>query len=107
MAFVKFSESLLCFRNALHWYVLVAVSFPRRRNESCQSLSQIGLLYDRWRNHLSSPSQFRYGTGGEGSIAQPPVLVVSAATAHKTVRPTDLTSTYSMCTWRVFGGIGH
>ncbi|GFW20965.1 uncharacterized protein TNCV_1714721 [Trichonephila clavipes] len=27
--------------------------------------------------------------------------------AHKTFGPTDLTSTYSMCTRRVFGGIGH
>ncbi|GFV90221.1 hypothetical protein TNCV_4379361 [Trichonephila clavipes] len=28
-------------------------------------------------------------------------------TAHKTFGPTDLTSTYSVCTRRVFGGIGH
>ncbi|GFT02418.1 hypothetical protein TNCV_4625411 [Trichonephila clavipes] len=27
--------------------------------------------------------------------------------AHKTFRPTDLTSTYSVCTRRVFGSIGH
>ncbi|GFT39294.1 uncharacterized protein TNCV_2422131 [Trichonephila clavipes] len=27
--------------------------------------------------------------------------------AHKTFGPTDLTSTYSVCTRRVFGGIGH
>ncbi|GFY15287.1 retrovirus-related Pol polyprotein from transposon TNT 1-94 [Trichonephila clavipes] len=27
--------------------------------------------------------------------------------AHKTLGPTDLTSTYSVCTRRVFGGIGH
>ncbi|GFW35834.1 hypothetical protein TNCV_1926651 [Trichonephila clavipes] len=27
--------------------------------------------------------------------------------AHKTFGPTDLTSTYSECTQRVFGGIGH
>ncbi|GFX79211.1 hypothetical protein TNCV_4747951 [Trichonephila clavipes] len=26
--------------------------------------------------------------------------------AHKTFGPTDLTSTYSVRTWRVFGGIG-
>ncbi|GFV40887.1 hypothetical protein TNCV_1637711 [Trichonephila clavipes] len=27
--------------------------------------------------------------------------------AHKSFGPTDLTSTYSVCTLRVFGGIGH
>ncbi|GFW46134.1 hypothetical protein TNCV_4210131 [Trichonephila clavipes] len=27
--------------------------------------------------------------------------------AHMTFGPTDLTSTYSVCTRRVFGGIGH
>ncbi|GFV99742.1 hypothetical protein TNCV_5081021 [Trichonephila clavipes] len=27
--------------------------------------------------------------------------------SHKTFGPTDLTSTYSVCTRRVFGGIGH
>ncbi|GFW06003.1 hypothetical protein TNCV_4477971 [Trichonephila clavipes] len=27
--------------------------------------------------------------------------------AHKTFGPTDLTSTYSVCTRRVIGGIGH
>ncbi|GFY01575.1 hypothetical protein TNCV_2607591 [Trichonephila clavipes] len=43
----------------------------------------------------------------EGSILQPPVPVVSAATAHKTFGPTDLTSMYCVCTRRVFGGIGH
>ncbi|GFU99882.1 uncharacterized protein TNCV_1257311 [Trichonephila clavipes] len=76
-------------------------------NESCQSLRQVGLLYDRWRHHLSPPPQFRYGSGGEGNILQPPAPVVSAATAHKTFGPTDLTSTYSVCTRRVFGGIRH
>ncbi|GFW94374.1 hypothetical protein TNCV_1433091 [Trichonephila clavipes] len=30
-----------------------------------------------------------------------------AATAHKTFGPPDLTSTYSVCTRRVFGGVGH
>ncbi|GFW23182.1 hypothetical protein TNCV_3802821 [Trichonephila clavipes] len=49
----------------------------------------------RWRYHLSPPAQFRHGTGGEGNNLQPPALVVSATTAHKTFRPTDLTSTYS------------
>ncbi|GFT59324.1 uncharacterized protein TNCV_3892481 [Trichonephila clavipes] len=71
------------------------------------SLRQVELLYDRWRNHLSPPSEFRHGTGGEGNILQPPALVVSAATAHKSFRPTDLTTTYSVCTRGVFGGIGH
>ncbi|GFT33594.1 uncharacterized protein TNCV_4381771 [Trichonephila clavipes] len=51
---------------------------------------QGGLLYDRWRHHRSPPPQFRHGTGGEGNILQPPALVVSAATAHKTFGPTDI-----------------
>ncbi|GFU86044.1 hypothetical protein TNCV_3070461 [Trichonephila clavipes] len=31
----------------------------------------------------------------------------SRDSAHKTFGPTDLTSTFSVCTRRVFGGIGH
>ncbi|GFV27243.1 integrase catalytic domain-containing protein [Trichonephila clavipes] len=61
----------------------------------------------RWLHHLSPPPQFRHGTGGEGNIFLFPALVVSAVTAHKAFGPTDLMSTYSVCTWRVFGGIGH
>ncbi|GFS56806.1 hypothetical protein TNCV_2222241 [Trichonephila clavipes] len=37
----------------------------------------------------------------------PPAPVLSVATTHKTFGPTDLTSTYSVCTLRVFGGIEH
>ncbi|GFV16872.1 hypothetical protein TNCV_4431151 [Trichonephila clavipes] len=55
----------------------------------------------------SPPPQFRHGIGGEGNILHPLTLVGSAATAHKTLGPIDLTSTYSVCTRRVFGGIGH
>ncbi|GFW23183.1 hypothetical protein TNCV_3802831 [Trichonephila clavipes] len=46
---------------------------------------------------------FRHGTEGEGNI---PVLCTRDS-AHKTFGPTDLTSTYSVCTRSVFGGIGH
>ncbi|GFU91964.1 hypothetical protein TNCV_3765891 [Trichonephila clavipes] len=42
----------------------------------------------------------------EGNILQPPVLVVPAVTAHKTFGLTDSTSTYSVCTRRVCGGMG-
>ncbi|GFW82988.1 hypothetical protein TNCV_4604151 [Trichonephila clavipes] len=42
-----------------------------------------------------------------GNILQLPALVGSAVTSHKTFGPTDLTSTYSVSTRRVFGGIGH
>ncbi|GFW45094.1 uncharacterized protein TNCV_715961 [Trichonephila clavipes] len=66
---------------------------------------QVGLIHDRWRHHPSPSPQFRHGTGGEGNIIQPPALVVSAATTHKIFGSTDLTSTYSVCTRRVFGGI--
>ncbi|GFX23044.1 hypothetical protein TNCV_360581 [Trichonephila clavipes] len=37
-------------------------------------------------------------------FSSPPALVHSA---QKTFGPTDLTSTYSVCTWMVFGDIGH
>ncbi|GFX40884.1 hypothetical protein TNCV_3761051 [Trichonephila clavipes] len=40
-------------------------------------------------------------------FSSPFVPVVSAATTHKTFGPIDLSSTYSVCTRRVFGGIRH
>ncbi|GFU59889.1 hypothetical protein TNCV_4726551 [Trichonephila clavipes] len=45
-------------------------------------------------------------TRGEGNILQNPTPVISAATVLKVFGPTDLTSTYSVCTRRVFGGTG-
>ncbi|GFU08972.1 uncharacterized protein TNCV_1318471 [Trichonephila clavipes] len=63
-----------------------------------EPVRQVGLLYDRWRHHRSQPPQFRHGTGGEGNVLQPPALVVSAETTHKTFRPTDSTSMHSICT---------
>ncbi|GFT25491.1 uncharacterized protein TNCV_3173701 [Trichonephila clavipes] len=77
------------------------------RNGSCQCLRQVGLHYDRWRHHLSPPPQFRCGTGGEGNILQPPAPVVPATNAHKSFDPTDLMSTYFVCTRRLFEDIGH
>ncbi|GFW75140.1 hypothetical protein TNCV_448451 [Trichonephila clavipes] len=53
-------------------------------------------LNDRWWHHQSPPPQVRHGTGGEGNILQSPALAVSAATAHKTFVPTNLTSMYSV-----------
>ncbi|GFY04742.1 uncharacterized protein TNCV_419961 [Trichonephila clavipes] len=72
-----------------------------------EPVKQIGIFYDRWRHHQSPPPQFRHGIGGEINILHPPALVVSAGTINKTFRPTDLTRTYSVCTRRVFGGVGH
>ncbi|GFW73133.1 uncharacterized protein TNCV_832511 [Trichonephila clavipes] len=72
-----------------------------------EPVRQVGLVYDRCRHHRSPYPQFRHGTGGEGNILQPPSFGVSAATSHKTFGPTDFTSTYSVCTRRVFGAIGH
>ncbi|PRD25414.1 UNVERIFIED_CONTAM: hypothetical protein NCL1_41002 [Trichonephila clavipes] len=69
-------------------------------NDATEPVRQVGLLYDRWRHHLSPPPQFRHGLGGEGNIFQPSAPVVSAAIAHKTFGPSDLTSTYSVCTRR-------
>ncbi|GFW13900.1 hypothetical protein TNCV_4700351 [Trichonephila clavipes] len=40
---------------------------------------------------------------GREIFSSPHALVVSAATAHKTFGPTDLTSTYPVYPWRVFG----
>ncbi|GFX99507.1 uncharacterized protein TNCV_3039821 [Trichonephila clavipes] len=79
-------------------YVAAVVkSFPKGRNESCQSLRQARLLHDRWRHHLSPTPQFIHGTGGERNI-QPPAPTVSAATTLKTFGPTDLISPYSVFT---------
>ncbi|GFT79045.1 hypothetical protein TNCV_3094211 [Trichonephila clavipes] len=47
------------------------------------------------------------GTGEERNILLFQALVISAATTHKTFGPTYLTSTYSVCTRKVFDGIGH
>ncbi|GFT17935.1 hypothetical protein TNCV_4910931 [Trichonephila clavipes] len=58
--------------------------------------------YDRWRHHLSPPPQFRRGTEVEGTFLQFPALVIQPTR----LRPTDLTSTYSVYTRRVFGGTG-
>ncbi|GFV70730.1 hypothetical protein TNCV_2022941 [Trichonephila clavipes] len=80
-------------------------------NLSCTSLYLKSLrakyfeVNKRWRHHQSR--QLRHGTGGEGNILQPPAPVVSDATTLKTVGATDLTTTYSVCTRRVFGGIDH
>ncbi|GFV37673.1 hypothetical protein TNCV_2707881 [Trichonephila clavipes] len=59
-------------------------------------------LFPSW-----TPPIFRRGTRRERYILQPPALMVSAVTAHKTFGLTDLTNMYSVCTRRVFGGIGH
>ncbi|GFW70035.1 uncharacterized protein TNCV_1404881 [Trichonephila clavipes] len=88
--------------------VVVVVSFPEGKEGMLpEPVRQIGLLDDRWRHHRSPPPQFKHGTGGEGNVIQPSVLVVSAATTHNTFEPTDLTGTNSVCTRRVFCGTGH
>ncbi|GFU82139.1 hypothetical protein TNCV_4465901 [Trichonephila clavipes] len=61
----------------------------------------------RWQHNLSLPQQFRHETGLEGDIFQSLAPVVYAETTHKTFGLTDLKSTYSVCTRRVFGGFGH
>ncbi|GFW37270.1 hypothetical protein TNCV_2632541 [Trichonephila clavipes] len=73
-------------------------------SRSCLVRGKIPQRDDRWRHHLSPPPQFRHGTEGEGNILQSPALVIQPT---RLFRPTDLTSTYSVCTWRVFDGIGH
>ncbi|GFV68123.1 uncharacterized protein TNCV_1874051 [Trichonephila clavipes] len=71
---------------------------PGGKDESYQSMRQVGLLHDRCRHHLSPAPQFWLENGGEGNILQPPAPVVSAATTHKTFGPTDFTRTDSVCT---------
>ncbi|GFU95460.1 uncharacterized protein TNCV_4787951 [Trichonephila clavipes] len=85
--------------------VVVVVSFQKRRSEGCQSLIQVGLIYNRWRHHLPTPPQFRHGTGGEGNILQPTAPVFFSAFTYKTFGLTDLTRTCSVCIRRVFDGI--
>ncbi|GFX13339.1 hypothetical protein TNCV_2907611 [Trichonephila clavipes] len=46
----------------------------------------------------------RHGTEGEGNNSQVPC---NHDSAQKTFGPTDLTSTYFVCTRRVFGGLWH
>ncbi|GFX13182.1 hypothetical protein TNCV_2989461 [Trichonephila clavipes] len=46
--------------------------------------------------------QFCHGTGGKHSP-----VPCTRDSAHKTFGPTDLTSTSSVCTQRLFGSIGH
>ncbi|GFW52855.1 uncharacterized protein TNCV_2394341 [Trichonephila clavipes] len=62
--------------------------------------------------HIATPPRspsppFRHGTGGEENILQPPALLISAATIHRTFEPTNLTSTYFLRARRVFGCIGY
>ncbi|GFU22258.1 hypothetical protein TNCV_4856041 [Trichonephila clavipes] len=59
-------------------------------------------MVDRRRHHLSP--QFLHGTEREGNILQSTALVTQPT---EDFGPSDLTSMYSVCTRRVFGGIGH
>ncbi|GFT68354.1 hypothetical protein TNCV_659561 [Trichonephila clavipes] len=86
-------------------YAVVVVSFPKGRNGSCLNLTQVIFLHDRWRHHLFLPPQLRHETEGERSLA--PCIRGFCCAPHKTFGPSDLTSTYSVCTRRVFGSIGH
>ncbi|GFU25999.1 hypothetical protein TNCV_5104871 [Trichonephila clavipes] len=88
--------------------VVVIVSFPKGRNESCQSLRHRLDFYtidgDTTYLHLhNSGMELEKGK----YIFQPTAHVVSAETAPNTFESTDLNRTYSMSTRRVFGGIGH
>ncbi|GFS76384.1 hypothetical protein TNCV_1620261 [Trichonephila clavipes] len=80
------------------------VGLEYHTGDSTNQLGEIPRKDDKWRHHLSPPVQFRHGTEGEGNILQSLRLCDSV---HKTFGPTHLTSTYSVCTRRVFGGIGH
>ncbi|GFW09256.1 hypothetical protein TNCV_2102101 [Trichonephila clavipes] len=64
-------------------------------------VGEIPRMDDRGRNILSPPPQFRHSTEREENI------LCTRDSDLKTFGPTDLTSTYSVCTCRIFGGIGH
>ncbi|GFV36046.1 hypothetical protein TNCV_2868041 [Trichonephila clavipes] len=51
--------------------LVVVVSFPKRRNESCQSLRQFGLPYDRWRHRLPPSPKFRHELEGREIFSCP------------------------------------
>ncbi|GFY32415.1 hypothetical protein TNCV_3559231 [Trichonephila clavipes] len=55
---------------------------------------------------ISTSTILAWDRGG-GKYSTAPWTHVSAASTHWTFRPTNMTSTYSVCTRRVFGGIGH
>ncbi|GFX46522.1 hypothetical protein TNCV_4549611 [Trichonephila clavipes] len=85
---------------------VVGLSLEHHTGDSMIQLGEIpeGVIehYDRWHHSLSPPSQFRHGTD-VGGFSPVPCIHNSA---YKTFGPTDLTSTYSVCTRRVFGGTG-
>ncbi|GFV95239.1 hypothetical protein TNCV_1293571 [Trichonephila clavipes] len=70
--------------------------------DSTNKLGEIPRRDDRWRHQRSPPPQFKHRTDGKGNILQSPALVIKP----KTLGPTDLTSTYSVCTRRVFMASG-
>ncbi|GFU76907.1 hypothetical protein TNCV_4520631 [Trichonephila clavipes] len=84
-----------------HTTPVVGLRLEHPTGDSTNKLGKISRRDDRWRHHLSPPPQFRHGTGGEDPVP------CTRDSAHKIFGPTDLTSTYSVCTRRVFGGIGH
>ncbi|GFV10180.1 hypothetical protein TNCV_3661321 [Trichonephila clavipes] len=92
----------------MRYVVVVVVSFPKGRNESCQILRQVGLLHDRWRYHLTLPPH-NLGKELEGRKVFSWLLapMVSSTTTHKTFGPPDLMSTFSVSTRRVFGCVRH
>ncbi|GFW54530.1 hypothetical protein TNCV_2232041 [Trichonephila clavipes] len=79
--------------------------FAKKRKEICHSLRQVRLLHDSWRHHLSPTPQFRHRPEGK-EIFSSALHPRFSATAHSTFGLADLTSAYSVCTLRVFGGSG-
>ncbi|GFT32614.1 hypothetical protein TNCV_3145621 [Trichonephila clavipes] len=67
------------------------VPFVKKEWRMCRA---IGLIEPRIRRSLRKNSWFEE-------------IPCTRDTAHKTFGPSDLTSTYSVCTWKVLGGIGH
>ncbi|GFW63249.1 hypothetical protein TNCV_3476651 [Trichonephila clavipes] len=82
---------------------VVGLGLEHHTGDTTNQLGETPRRYDKWRHHLSPPPQFCHGIGDEGNIFQSPALVIQPTSFG----PTDLTSKFSVCTPRVFGGIGH
>ncbi|GFS81823.1 hypothetical protein TNCV_1544561 [Trichonephila clavipes] len=79
-------------------------------NAACLTMPERGPQNSSWHGARSTPVVdlgLEHHTGMElkGNYHSP--VPCTRDSAHKTFEPTDLMSTYSLCTRGLFGGIGH
>ncbi|GFT21391.1 hypothetical protein TNCV_3816651 [Trichonephila clavipes] len=70
-------------------------------NATCLTQSERDLRVSSWQGARSTP------VVGLGLGLHTEEIPCTRDSAHKTFGPTDLMSTFSVCTRRVFGGLGH